>query len=55
MYFAERNEMNYRDLLITNDMRVEDTDKWYEEQFKTITGSLKDLEWIATDAIIGTR
>ena len=55
MYFAERNEMNYRDLLITNDMRVEDTDKWYEEQFKTISGSLKDLKWIATDTIIGSR
>jgi hypothetical protein len=36
-------------------MRVADTDKWYEEQFKTITGSLKDLEWIATDATISSR
>jgi len=55
MYFAERNEMSYRDLLITNDMRTEDSKKWYDEQFKTITGSLKDLEWIATDATIGSR
>ena len=55
MYFAEKNEMNYRDLLITNDMRVADAQKWYDEQFKTITGSIKDLEWIALDAIIANR
>jgi len=55
MYFAEKNEMNYRDLLITNDMRTEDTQKWYDEQFKTTTGSIKDLAWIATDAIIAER
>ena len=55
MYFAERNEMSYRDLLITTDMRNEDTEKWYEEQFKTVTGSLKDMKWIALDAIIANR
>ncbi|MBQ3000465.1 MAG: peptidylprolyl isomerase [Oscillospiraceae bacterium] len=55
MYFAEHNEMSYRDLLITTDMRTEDTQKWYDEQFKTISGSLKDLEWIDTDVIIGNR
>ncbi len=55
MYFAERNEMSYRDLLITNDMRSDDTQKWYDEHFKTITGSIKDLQWIATDTIISAR
>lgn len=53
MYFAERNEMNYRDLLITNDMRSEDTQKWYDEQLKTVTATAKDMTWIALDTIIG--
>lgn len=55
MYFAERNEMNYRDLLVTNDMRAEDTEKWYEEQLKTITATAKDMTWIALDVVIGNR
>jgi hypothetical protein len=52
MYFAEKNEMNYRDLLITSDMRVEDVEKWYEEQLKTADATVKDLEWIALDTVI---
>jgi hypothetical protein len=52
MYFAERNEMNYRDLLITNNMRSEDTQKWYDEQLKTVTATAKDMTWIALDAAI---
>ncbi len=52
MYFAERNEMNYRDLLITSDMRIEDVEKWYEEQLKTADATIKDLEWIALDTVI---
>jgi hypothetical protein len=55
MYFAERNEMNYRDLIITTEMRNEDTNKWYEEQLKTATATAKDLEWIALDIVIGNR
>lgn len=55
MYFAERNEMNYRDLLITTEMRSEDTNKWYEEQLKTATATAKDLEWIDLDIVIGNR
>lgn len=53
MYFAEKNEMNYRDLLITNTMRAEDTEKWYEEQLKPVTSAAKDLTWIALDTVIG--
>ena len=52
MYFAERNEMNYRDLLISTDMRTADVEKWYEEQLKTADASTKDLTWIALDTII---
>ena len=55
MYFAERNEMNYRDLIITTEMRNEDTNKWYEEQLKTATATAKDLEWIDLDIVIGNR
>ena len=53
MYFAEKNEMNYRDLLITDTMRAEDTEKWYEEQLKPVTATAKDLTWIALDTVIG--
>ncbi len=53
MYFAETNEMNYRDLIITTDMRTEDTQKWYDEQLKTADTATKDLSWIALDTIIG--
>lgn len=52
MYFAERNEMNYRDLLISTDMRTADVEKWYEEQLKTADAATKDLTWIALDTII---
>ena len=52
MYFAERNEMIYRDLLITNDMRTKDVEKWYEEQLKTADAATKDLTWIALDTVI---
>jgi len=52
MYFAEKNEMNYRDLLITNDMRTKDTEKWYEEQLKDVTATAKDMTWIALDVAI---
>ena len=53
MYFAEVNEMNYRDLLLTNKMRTDDTQKWYDEQLKTVTAATKDLTWIAMDTVIG--
>ena len=53
MYFAERNEMNYRDLMITSEMRSKDTEKWLEEQLKPVTANTKDLTWIALDTVIG--
>ena len=53
MYFAEVNEMNYRDLLLTNKMRTDDTQKWYDEHLKTVTAATKDLTWIAMDTVIG--
>ncbi|MBE6982969.1 MAG: hypothetical protein E7435_01595 [Ruminococcaceae bacterium] len=52
MYFAETNEMNYRDLLISEDMRSEDSKKWYEEQLKTAEATAKDMRWIALDTVI---
>ena len=53
MYYVETNEMNYRDLLVTNDMRSADADKWYEDNLKLATAALKDLKWINTSATLG--
>ncbi len=52
MYFVETNEMNYRDLIITSEMRSEDTHKWYEEQLKGVSTETKDMKWIKLDTVI---
>ena len=52
MYFAEVNEMNYRDLIITEDMRAQDSEAWYKAELAKVTASTADLKWIATDAVI---
>ena len=53
MYFAETNELNYRDFLITEEKRVEDAEKWFEEQVEAVTTTTMDLEWIPLDIVIG--
>jgi len=34
MYFDGFDEMSYRDIMIDNDMRAEDSEEWYDEQVK---------------------
>ena len=53
MYFVEVNEMNYRDLIISEKMRADDTQKWYDEQLKTVSTEKKDMKWIKLDTVIG--
>jgi hypothetical protein len=53
MYFVEVNEMNYRDLIISEEMRADDTQKWYDEQLKTVSTEKKDMKWIKLDTVIG--
>ena len=52
MYFVETNEMNYRDLIISSEMRSDDTQKWYDEQLKDVSTEKKDMKWINLDTVI---
>ena len=52
MYFVEENEMNYRDLIISEEMRSTDTEKWYNEQMDAVSTEKKDTKWIALDVVI---
>ncbi len=53
MYFVEVNELNYRDFIISEEMRSEDTKKWYDEQLKDVSTEKKDMKWIKLDTVIG--
>ena len=53
MYFVEVNEMNYRDLVISEEMRADDTQKWYDENLKTVSTEKKEMKWIKLDTVIG--
>ncbi len=42
MYYVGDSEMNYREYMISEDMRAEDHEKWYNDIVDTITGALAD-------------
>ena len=46
MYYVGDSELNYRDYMISEDMRTEDHDKWYGEIVETIEGALADTSKI---------
>ncbi len=43
MYYVGDSELSYRDYLITDDLRTEDLEEWYNDIMKSSTGSFKDL------------
>ena len=43
MYYVGDSELSYRDYLITNDLRTEDLEEWYNDIMESSTGSFKDL------------
>ena len=55
MYFEKTHELNYRDKLISEDLRAEEMEKWYEDIRKDVQTSVGELKWIATDTTIASR
>lgn len=53
MYYVGDSEMNYRNYMITEDMRAEDHDKWYNEIVDTITGGLGDTSKMNLSITLG--
>ena len=52
MYYVGDSDVSYRDHLITNDMRNEDMEKWYNEVVGPYTASFKDLSRMDLDLVI---
>ena len=46
MYYVDSNELNYRDYLITNDMRAEDMEKWSTEATENMKVEKGDMKYI---------
>ena len=52
MYYVGASELNYRDHLITEEMKTTDQDAWYEGALKDITTETKDLSRMRLNAVI---
>ena len=52
MYYVGASELNYRDYLITNDMRAEDLKEWYDGMLESVTLTEGDLSHVNTEMII---
>lgn len=53
MYYVGDSEMNYRNFMITEDMRAEDHEKWYNEIVDTMVGSLADTSKMNLSITLG--
>ena len=51
MYYSSTDEMSYRDLLIDNDMRIEDTEKWRDGLAEKIYFSIDNLKYMDYDYV----
>jgi len=54
MYFVGDSDLNYRDYLITMDMRNRDASAWLEELLKSYTVNSENLDFVAMDMILGS-
>lgn len=52
MYYVGDSELSYRDYMITNDLRTEDLEKWYNDVVGKITATYSDLSLIDTHITI---
>ncbi len=52
MYYVGDGDINYRDHMITEDMRAEDMEKWHEEILKPVTVTEKDTHRLKLDLVM---
>lgn len=52
MFYVEKSEMNYRDYLISQELRSNDMQKWYADLLKATETKLLDTSWINKDTSI---
>ena len=52
MYFSSFDEMTYRDVMIENDMRVEDTEEWHDGLVKVQTSEVVNLGQMKYDLVL---
>ena len=52
MYYVGASELNYRDTMISDDMRAEDLEEWYKGITDAVSASLVDVKHLDTSKII---
>ena len=52
MYFSSHDEMSYRDMLIDNDMRIEDTEAWQKTLVDAISFEIISLKLMDYDLVM---
>lgn len=52
MYYVGEDDMNYRDYMITNEMRAADQEEWYHGILEPITTTVKDTSKMKLDVIL---
>ena len=54
MYYVEDDEMTYRELMISNEMKETDYTNWYEEAVKAITVEKATVSFLKRDYLLAT-
>lgn len=52
MYYVGASELNYRELMIENDLRAKDLDAWYNELVEASDAQLGDTKYVKLDWIL---
>lgn len=52
MYYVETNELNYRDYMITNNMRTEDQEEWYNGIVEAVEAKEINLSKLELDKVL---
>lgn len=55
MYYSGHSALSYRDFLITNDLRTEDLEKWYNDVVGKSTATYSDLSLIDTHLVLSQQ
>lgn len=53
MYYVSDDEVNYRDYMITEELRATDTEKWYEDIVDDVTITTNETKRLNLDTIVG--
>lgn len=52
MYYVGASELNYRDMMIENDLRVEELEAWYNDIVEATDAQLGDTKYVNKDMIL---